>query len=331
MPGHMPGRRPFLALAGGALAAPLLARGAAAQGFSDRPVRIVVPFPPGQSTDIVARLVAEALSARWPHRVVVENRAGGAGAIGMEAVARAPADGTVLVAGSIGPMAVNPAVMPRLPYDPERDFAPITNLSMVPLCIVAHPSFPAGDPAGFLAAARAANPPLDVATAGPASGAHMAAELLAHRLGVRLNMVHYRGSGPAVTDLVAGNVRLMTDSLASALPHVRGGRLKLIGVSTARRVTWAPEVPTFAETVAPGHEAVGWNGLAAPAGTPPAVIARINADVTAALRDPEVVRRVEEAGMLADPMTPEQFGAFLRAELARWREVARVANVRLEG
>jgi tripartite-type tricarboxylate transporter receptor subunit TctC len=159
----------------------------------------------------------------------------------------------------------------------------------------------------------------------------MAAELLAHRLGVRLNMVHYRGSGPAVTDLLAGNVRLMTDSLASALPHVRGGRLKLIGVSTAQRVSWAPDVPTFAETVAPGHQAVGWNGLAAPAGTPAEIIRRINTDVTAVLRDAEVVRRIEEAGMLADPQTPEQFGAFLRAELARWREVARIANVRLEG
>jgi tripartite-type tricarboxylate transporter receptor subunit TctC len=134
-----------------------------------------------------------------------------------------------------------------------------------------------------------------------------------------------------VTDLVAGNVRLMTDSLASALPQVRAGRLKLIGVSTARRVPWAPEVPTFAETIAPGHEAVGWNGLAAPAGTPDAIIRRINADVVAALREPALVSRVEEAGMLADPQTPEQFAAFLRAEIARWREVARIANVTLEG
>jgi tripartite-type tricarboxylate transporter receptor subunit TctC len=325
----MSGRRRLLALAGASLALPMVAR---AQGaWPDRPVRIVVPFPPGQSTDIVARLVADALSARWPQRVVVENRDGGAGVPGMESVARAAPDGTTLVAGSIGPMAVNAAVMPRLPYDPERDFAPITNLSMVPLCIVAHPSFPASDPAGFLAAARATAQPLDVATAGPASGAHMAAELLAHRLGVRLNMVHYRGSGPAVTDLVAGNVRLMTDSLASALPQVRAGRLKLIGVSTARRVSWAPEVPTFAETVAPGHEAVGWNGLAAPAGTPAEIVRRINADVVAALRDPAIVRRIEETGMIADPQTPEQFAAFLRAEIARWREVARIANVMLEG
>ncbi|MCX8133628.1 MAG: tripartite tricarboxylate transporter substrate-binding protein [Roseococcus sp.] len=312
-------------------AVPVLLAAPGLRAQPDRPVRIIVPFPPGQSTDIVARLVADALSARWPQRVVVENRAGGAGVPAMEAARAAPADGSVLVAGSIGPMAVNAAVMPRLPYDPERDFTPITNLSRVPLCIVAHPSFPASDPAGFLAAARAANPPLDVATAGPASGAHMAAELLAHRLGVRLNMVHYRGSGPAVTDLIAGTVRLMTDSLASALPHVRGGRLKLIGVSTAGRVPWAPEVPSFAETIAPGYEAVGWNGLAGPAGLAPALVERINADVTAVLRDRAVVARIEEAGMIADPMTPAQFQAFLRAEIARWREVARIANVTIEG
>jgi tripartite-type tricarboxylate transporter receptor subunit TctC len=322
-------RRRLLQGAAAGLALPIAAR--AQPAWPERPVRIIVPFPPGQSTDIVARLVADELSRRWPQRVVVENRGGGAGVPAMEVAARAPADGTTLVAGSIGPMAVNAAVMPRLPYDPARDFAPITNLSMVPLCIVAHPAFPAATPAEFLAAARAAAQPLDIATAGPASGAHMAAELLAHQLGVRLNMVHYRGSGPAIADLVAGNVRLMTDSLASALPNVRGGRLKLIGVTTARRVPWAPEVATFAETVAPGYEAVGWNGLAAPAGTPPELIRRINADVTAALRDPAVVARIEEAGMLADPQTPEQFATFLRAEIARWREVARMANVVLEG
>ncbi len=308
------------------LAAPALH---AQPAWPERPVRIIVPFPPGQSTDIVARLVADELSRRWPQRVVVENRAGGAGVPAMEVVARAAPDGTTLVAGSIGPMAVNAAVIPRLSYDPEQDFTPITNLSLVPLCIVAHPSFPASDPAGFLAAARAASPPLAIATAGPASGAHMAAELLAHRLGIQLTMVHYRGSAPAITDLIAGTVPLMTDSLASALPNVRAGRLKLIGVSTRGRVSWAPEVPSFAESVAPGHEAVGWNGLAGPARLPPEIVTRINADVTAALRDPMVVARIEEAGMLADPQTPAQFGAFLRAEILRWREVARMANVTL--
>jgi tripartite-type tricarboxylate transporter receptor subunit TctC len=220
--------------------------------------------------------------------------------------------------------------MPRLPYDPERDFAPITNLVTVPLAIVAHPSLPANTPAELIALARASRDPLDMATAGPASGAHMAGELFAHMAGIRLNMVHYRGSGPAMSDLVGGQVRLMVDSLASALPSIRAGRIKCVGVANPRRSAWLPDVPALAEAV-PGYEAFGWNGLAAPAGTPAPVLARIGSEVGAILRDPAMAPRLEELGMLPDPQTPEQFAAFLRAEIAKWREVARVANVRLEG
>jgi tripartite-type tricarboxylate transporter receptor subunit TctC len=310
----MPHRRAMLAAM---LATPALAR---AQGaWPERPVRIIVPFPPGQSTDIVTRLVADELSRRWPQRVVVENRAG----------ARAPADGYTLIAGSTGPLAVNPAVMPRLPYDPERDFAAITNLAQVPLALVAHPSLPANTPEELVALARTTQ--LDVATAGPASAAHMMAELFAHRAGVRLNMVHYRGSGPAVADLLAGTVRIMADSVASALPNIRAGRLKAVAVASPARVPWLPETRTVAEGVAPGFAAFGWNGLVAPAATPREIIARINADVVAVLREPAVVARLDELAMIADPLAPEAFAAFLRAELAQWREVARIANVRLEG
>ncbi len=240
------------------LAAPALAQAPAA--WPERPVRLIVPFPPGQSTDIVARLVAEELSRRWPHPVVVENRGGGAGAPAMEAAARAN-DGHTLVAGSIGTMAINPAVLPRIGYDPERDFAPITNIAMVPLVLVAHPQSPVTTPQSLVEQARVRPGQLDVATAGPASGAHMAAELLAHRAGVRLNMVHYRGSGPATADLLAGTVRLMADSVASALPNIRAGRLRAVGVFGADRAEALPDVPTFAETVAPGVDAAGWNGL----------------------------------------------------------------------
>ena len=322
--------RRALTLAGLALPFALPHAAQADAAWPSRPVRVIVPFPPGQSTDIVARLVAEELSRRLPQRVVVENRAGGAGVPAMEAAMRAAPDGYTLVAGSIGPMTVNAAVMPRLPYDPERDFAPITNLVTVPLGIVAHPSLPASTPAELLALARATREPLDMATAGPASGAHMAAELFAHMAGIRLNMVHYRGSGPAMADLVGGQVRLMVDSLASALPAIRAGRIKAIGVASPRRSAWLPEVPALAEAV-PGYEAFGWNGLAAPAGTPAPVLARIGAEVGAILREPATTARLDELGMVADPMTPEAFAAFLRAEIAKWREVARVANVRLEG
>lgn len=310
------------------LAAPALAQAPAA--WPERPVRLIVPFPPGQSTDIVARLVADELSRRWPQPVVVENRGGGAGAPAMEAAARAT-DGHTLVAGSIGTMAVNPAVLPRIAYDPERDFAPITNIAMVPLLLVAHPQSPVTTPQSLVEQARARPGQLDVATAGPASGAHMAAELLAHRAGIRLTMVHYRGSGPATADLLAGTVRLMTDSVASALPNIRAGRLRAVGVYGADRAEALPDVPTFAETVAPGVDAAGWNGLVAPNSTPAAALRRANADVTAILREPAVVRRLAELGMVADPMTQEGFAAFLRAEREQWAEIARVANVRIEG
>jgi len=314
----------------GAASLPLLPGLARAQGdWPTRPVRIIVPFPPGQAADIFTRLVAEELSKRWPHRVVVENRAGGAGAPALEAGARSAPDGYTLITGTSGTLGVNPSVVPRLPYDAERDFAPISNIFIAPLVLIAHPAQPFSDAAGFAAAARARPGALDCASAGPATSQHMATELLMLRTGIRLNIVHYRGSGPGVTDLIAGNVGLMMDSVASALPHIRAGRAKALAVTTRARISALPDVPTIAETLHPGYEAVGWSGLVAPAATPPAIVTRISADVGAILRDPAMVRRIEEMGAVADPTTPEQYAAFIRAEIVKWREVARAANVTL--
>lgn len=316
----------------GAAALPLLPATARAQGdWPSRPVRVIVPFPPGQAADIFTRLIAEELSKRWPQRVVVENRAGGAGAPALEAGARSPADGYTLITGTSGTLGVNPSVVPRLPYDAERDFAPISNIFIAPLVLVAHPAQPFSDVAGFAAAARARPGELNCASAGPATSQHMATELLMLRTGLRVTIVHYRGSGPAITDLIAGNVALMMDSVASALPHIRAGRAKALAVTTRARIAALPDVPTFAETLAPGYEAVGWSGLVAPAATPPAIIARISADVGAILRDPAMIQRIQDMGAIADPTTPEAYAAFIRAEIAKWREVARAANVRLEG
>jgi tripartite-type tricarboxylate transporter receptor subunit TctC len=317
----------------GVLAAPLLLpAGAVAQGsWPERPVRIIVPFPPGQAADIVTRLVADQLSARWPQRVVVENRAGGAGAPAVEAVARAAPDGYTLVAATSGTFGVNPSVLPRLPYDAERDFAAISNIAMVPLLLVAHPSFAAKDPASLAALLRARPGDVNIASAGPATSQHMAIELLQLRTGLRFNIVHYRGSGPGITDLIAGNVPVMMDSVASALGHIRAGRAVAIAVTSAARVPQLPDTPTIAATLSPGYEAAGWTGLAAPAGTPPEVVARISTDVRAVLAEPAMIERLHGMATLPDPGTPEAFGAFIRAEIAKWREVARAANVRLEG
>ena len=314
------------------LAAGALLPGAAfAQAeYPNRPVRIIVPFPPGQATDIVTRLIADELSRRWPQRVVVENRAGGAGVPALDAGARAPADGYTLINGTSGTLGINPGVIQRLPYDPLRDFAPITNVAMVPLMIIAHPSFPAQTLDALLAKARAEPGRIDVASAGPATSQHMAAEMFAHQAGIQLNIVHYRGSGPAVTDLIAGNIPVMFDSVASALPHIRGGRARAIAVTVRARVAQLPETPTIAERLA-GYEAAGWSGLVAPAGTPPDIVRKINADVVAILGEPAVIERIAGLGMIADPGTPAAYAAFVAAEIAKWREVARIANVRLDG
>lgn len=318
------------ALFGAVLALPAI-RAGAQDAWPTRPVRLIVPFPPGQAADLFARLLADELSRRWPQRMVVENRAGGAGAIGMEAVARATPDGYTLGVGTSGTLGVNPSVMARLPYDAERDFAPITNIFTLPLIFVAHPSFEAADMAGFVALARRAPGRVQYASAGPGTAQHMTAEMLAHRLSLQMAHVPYRGSGPAMADLIAGNVKVMVDSLASALPHIQGGRIRALAVTGRARTPQLPEVPTVAETVSPGFEALGWSGLVAPAATPAAVIRRVNGDAVAILRDPGIQARMRQLGGFPDPGTPEEYARFIASEISKWREVARAANVRLDG
>jgi tripartite-type tricarboxylate transporter receptor subunit TctC len=291
---------------------------------------VIVPFPPGQAADLFARLIADELTKRWPQRMVVENRAGGAGAIGMEAVKNATPDGYTLGIGTSGTLGVNPSVMSRLPYDAERDFAAITNIFTLPLIFAAHPSFEARSMTEFVALAKSAPGRVQYASAGPGTAQHMTAEMLAHRLSLQMVHVPYRGSGPAMADLIAGNVKVMVDSLASALPNVQAGRIRALAVTGPRRATQLPDVPTVAETVSPGFEAQGWSGLIAPAGTPQAIINRVNADVVAILRDPAIAARMVELGGSPDPGTPQEYAQFIASEIAKWREVARAANVRLD-
>lgn len=312
-------------------AAPLAAQAQAqTEPYPSRPVRMIVPFPPGQAADVFARLIADQLSQRWPQRVVVENRPGGAGAIGMEAAARAAPDGYTLGIGTSGTLGVNPGVMERLPYDVVRDFAPITNIFLVPLVVITHPSFPPRDMAALVAYIRA-NPGLPFASAGPATAQHMTAEMFAHQARLRMVHVPYRGSGPAIADLIAGNVQLMFDSTASAVPHIQAGRVRCLGITTAYRFAALPDVPTIAESVLPGFSAAGWSGIVAPTGTPEAIITKINRDVTMMLREPAIAARIIALASIPDPTTPAEFAAFIQAEIVKWTEVARAAGVRLEG
>ncbi|MDB5415334.1 MAG: tripartite tricarboxylate transporter substrate binding protein [Rubritepida sp.] len=315
------------------LAAPaLIPLAATAQSaWPERPVRIIVPFPPGQAADIFTRLVADQLSQRWPQRVVVENRGGGAGAPALEAGARAAPDGYTLIAGTSGTLSVNPSVLQRLPYDAERDFAAISNIVMVPLLIVAHPSFHARTAQEMAAAVRAKPGEINIASAGPASSQHLAIELLQLRTDLRFNIAHYRGSGPGMSDLVAGNVPLMMDSVASALPQIQGGRVRAIAVAQARRLPQLPDVPTIAETLSPGYEAAGWTGLVAPAAVPANIIRRVSADLGVILREGAMQDRIFAMGAVPDPTTPDDFATFIRSEITKWREVARAASVRLDG
>ncbi len=301
----------------------------AQSGFPNRPVKLIVPFPPGQATDIFARMIAEKLQPVWGQNVVVENRGGGGGVPAMEAVRSAPPDGHLLGMGTSGTIGINPVVYSKLPYDVGRDFATITNVIIAPLVMVAHPSLGIDSIDQLIRYAKKNPGKLNYASAGPGASQHMAAELLKARAGIFLVHIPYRGSGPAMTDLLGGQIPLMFDSVSSALPHIQSGRLRALGVATARRVSALPNVPAIAEVV-PGYEATGWAGVIGPKAMPPALVEKISTDIQAILKDPAVAAEIERRGSIADPMSPKRFGDFVAAENRKWGEVAKIANVKLD-
>jgi tripartite-type tricarboxylate transporter receptor subunit TctC len=323
----MPSRRRLLAV--GAAVAVLPA--AAQDAYPTRPVRVIVPFPPGQASDLIARIVGEDLARRWRQPVVVENRSGGAGTIGAEAGARAAPDGYTITVGSFGPITVAPALVRNLGYDPVRDFAPVSNMIIVPMLILCHPSFPATTIQDLVAQARARPGDLHYASGGPGSTQHLTGELFAHMLGLRMQHVPYRGSAPAMTDLIAGTVPLMVDSTASALPHIQAGRIRALAVASRARLAQLPDVPTVAETVIPDFVVQGWTGLLMPAATPTPIIELVHRDVVAILRDPAVAERIVQLGAVPSPMPLPDFTAFVHAEVARWRKVVGEIGIRLDG
>ena len=310
------------------LASPFIATHARAQApWPSKPVRFIVPFPPGQAADIFARLMAEKLTDVWKQQVVVENKGGGGGIPGVEAGKLAAPDGYTFLIATSGTFGVNPSLYADLPYKPLVDFKPITNIIRGPLVIVAHPSFPASTVAELIELARKEPGKHSYASAGPGTAQHLSMELF--KLQAKLDIVHipYKGSGPAMADLLGGHVKLMMDSTASSLGAIRDGRIKALGVTTARRAPLLDNVPPIGETV-PGYDSAGWSGLVAPARTPDEIVSKVNADLVALMRDPAVLRQFEERATLAAPMTPAEFGAFIAKDMATWAEVVKATGTK---
>lgn len=303
---------------------------AAAQSYPTKPVRVIVPFPPGQAADTFSRLTAIRLSQMWGQNIVVDNRAGGGGVPGVMAAKQAAVDGYTILVGTSGTIAVNVSVYAKIPYDPVKDFAPASNLFIVPLVIVAHPSFVPKTIAELVAAAKAKPASINYASAGPGTAQHMTGELFKVKAGIDLVHVPYKGSGPGIIDLIGGQIPIMVDSQASALPYIKAGKLRAIAVTTAARTPQLPDVPTVIEAGYAGFEGVGWSGFLLPAGTPRNIVEKISGDTQAALREPALHDRIIALGAIPDPRTPQQYAEFIRAEIAQWGEVARVAKVKLD-
>ncbi len=311
------------------LAAGLVAGAApsAAQPYPAKPIRIVVPFPAGGNADIFARAFAQKLGDAWKQTPVVDNRAGAAGIIGTQFVAKSPADGYTLLFGTTGTHTTNPAVYAKLPYDPVKDFAPVSNFADSPFLLVVHPSVPANTLKGLITLAKSRPGQLDYASFGTGSSAHLAGEMLRTMAGINIVHVAYKGGPPAVTDLVGGHVSLMFNSLPAVLPLVKTDRLRAIAVASAKRAPTLPELQTFAEAGLAGFEAGSWYGVLAPAGTPRETITRLHAETVRILALPDIKQKLATEGAEAIGNSPDEFAAQIQRDMARWAKVAREAKI----
>jgi tripartite-type tricarboxylate transporter receptor subunit TctC len=318
-------RRAFLAV-GAALPAP-----ASAQAFPDRPIRFVIPWPPGGTNDIVGRLVSDGMAARLGQPIVIENRGGAGGALGAEVVAKATPDGYTMLLGGSGSLTINQLVRRRLPYDPATAFAPIGMIGSGANVIVVHPSVRATNLRELQAVARTASPPLNYASPGVGSTGHAAGALITQVLGVEMEHVPYRGTGPAMNDVVAGRIQVFTNALAPMQPQIAGGTVRPIAIAGPRRNAAIPDLPTTGEAGFPDIQAATWYALLATGGTPPDRVARLHAALNATIADPEIRRRLEDGGIDVEPSeSPAAFAAFVRGDHERWAPVVRRAGVSIE-
>jgi tripartite-type tricarboxylate transporter receptor subunit TctC len=297
------------------------------QQWPTKPMRIVVPYPPGGANDIVARALQPALSASLGQPIVIENRGGGATQLGTEAVARSAPDGSTFLLTNIA-LGANPSLFAKLPYDTSKDLAPISLISTVPLVLVVHPSVSANSAAEFVKLAKARPGSINYASAGNGSANHLSMEMFRAATGIDVVHVPYKGFGPAMTDLLGGQVASAFASTLASLPHVKAGKLRALGVSTAKRSAAAPDVPTIAESGVPGFDVSEWQMLLAPAGTAPTIVERIQREVANGLHNAEVKTRLTELGATPVGSTPKEAEAFLKSELARWADVAKRAGIK---
>ena len=301
-----------------------------AQAWPAKPVRIVVPFSPGGSTDVSARLVGLRLAEQCGQSFVIDNRAGAGGNIGADFVARAPADGYTLLLATTGVMSINQYLYKSLPFDPERDFVPVTQLGGLPLVLVAGTSLPARNLRELVALARKRPGDLTFASSGIGGSTHMTAELFNAASGLKMVHVPYKGSPQAIQDLIGGNVILMFDQVVSSMPQVQAGKLRALAITSSQRFPTLPDLPTVAEGGFAGFESVSFNGLAAPAGTAREIVNRLQAEVAKALRHPELRERMLRDGMEPVGSAPEAFAAFIRGERAKWSKVVKDLGLRVD-
>lgn len=308
----------------------VMAGNVSAQTYPARSIRLVVPFAAGGGTDIAARIVGAKLSEAMGQPVVVDNRAGASGTIGTELAAKSPGDGYTLLMGSNGPLAINPGLHAKLPYHPLRDFAPVALVTTMPFLMVVHPALPVKSVKELIGLAKARPGQLNYASPGSGSTTHLATELFKAMAGLNIVHVPYKGVAPASTDLISGQVQLLSGDLSTLMPHVRSGKMKALAVTSAKRSTLVPELPTVSESGVPGYEVSGWFGVLAPAGTPREIVVRLNAEIVKGLGSGDVRERLAALGGEVAGGTPEQFADHLRGEIAKWGKLIAAIGLKAE-
>ena len=304
---------------------------APAQGaYPDRPVRLIVPFPPGGGNDILARAVGQKLAEPLGQQVIVDNRGGAGGLVGGQIAATSAPDGYTLFLGSVGSLAHNPALRPNLPYNPSRDFAAVSMLATSPFILAVHPGLPAKSVQELLALARAKPGALNYGSAGSGSSLHMSAELFKHVTGANITHVAYKGTAPALVDLMAGQVQMIFSTMPPPLPHIKTGKLRALGVTGPKRAKAVPDVPTIAESGVPGFAVENWQGVVVPAKTPKAIVERLNREIIAVLALPAMVDVLNAQGLDPAGTTPAQFDKLIRSEIDRWTKLVKTAGIKVE-